>query len=292
MDIPVLRGVFEQVSPSASGIRWVHDNAMSEERWLPEIMGPGCAFLDYDGDGWMDIYLVNSGTNAVHGRNALYRNNHNGTFTDVTRKAGVSGAGTFGMGVSVGDYDGDGRPDLFLTGAGRSILYHNDGHGTFTDVTAKAGLSIKGWTTSAAWFDADGDGQLDLFVCSYVPEALESKTSCPVNPDAPRFYCSPHSFATSRSLLYRNNGDGTFTEIGAGTAIGASPGKALGVVATDINQDGRMDLFVANDTERNFLFVNRGPDGAGRVQWSEIGLEAGVAYSDSGRARGGMGVDA
>src|ERR1700736_6096223 len=175
---PLLRGaggappLFEEVPPSVSGITWVHDNAMSPERYLPETLGPGCAFLDYDNDGWMDIYFVNSGASDFFNpskplRNALYRNNRDGTFTDVTEKAGVAG-GTFGMGVAVGDYDNDGWPDIFVTSYGNCILYKNNRDGTFTDVTKQAGLLTPGWTTSAVWFDYDNDGKLDLFLCSFV----------------------------------------------------------------------------------------------------------------------------
>ena len=170
------RPTFEEVPPTASGIVWAHDNAASAEHYLPETMGPGCAFLDYDNDGWMDIYFVNSGpcdffTPQEPIRNALYKNNRDGTFTDVTEKAGVAG-GIFGMGVAVGDYDNDGFPDMFVTAYGRPILYRNNGNGTFTDVSEKAGLGAKvfegHWSTSAVWFDFDNDGRLDLFVCSFV----------------------------------------------------------------------------------------------------------------------------
>src|SRR5512147_646298 len=164
--------LFEEVPPEKSGIVFVHENGMSPERYLPEALGPGCAFLDYDNDGWMDVYIVNSGPCDFFQpktplRNALYHNNRDGTFTDVTEKAGVGG-GTFGMGVAVGDYDNDGYPDIFVTSYGRCILYHNNGDGTFTDVTEKAGVAAPGWTTSAVWLDYDNDGRLDLFVCSFV----------------------------------------------------------------------------------------------------------------------------
>src|ERR1039457_3693411 len=174
--------LFEEVSPSASGITWVHDNAMSPQRFLPETLGPGCAFLDYDNDGWMDIFLVNSGSSdffkpAKPVRNALYKNNRDGTFTDVTEKAGVSG-GTFGMGVAVGDFDNDGWPDMLVTAYGKCILYQNNRNGAFRDVTAKAGLATPGWTTSAVWFDYDNDGRLDLFVCSFVDYGAAHKFEC------------------------------------------------------------------------------------------------------------------
>ena len=287
--------LFEEVPPSVSGIHWSHDNAMSPERFLPETLGPGCAFLDYDNDGWMDIYLVNSGPcdfykPAKPPRNALYKNNRDGTFTDVTEKAGVAG-GTFGMGVAVGDYDNDGWPDIFVTSYGDCILYKNNRDGTFTDVTKKAGLQTSGWTTSAVWFDYDNDGRLDLFVCSFVDYGKTEHLSCGDNKLGRHYYCIPRAFRGTASFLYHNNGDGTFTQI-KGTDIDKAMGKGLGVVATDINNDGRMDLFVANDTVQNFLFVNRGKDKNGKLQMEEMALAAEVGYSDGGRARSGMGVDA
>jgi len=288
--------LFVEIPSAASGIQWVHENAMSPSRYLPEALGPGCAFLDYDNDGWMDIFLVNSGpsdfwkpTKPV--RNALYRNNRDGTFTDVTEKAGVSGT-AFGMGVAVGDYDNDGWPDIFVTAYGRCTLYKNKHDGTFTDVTEKAGVATPGWTTSAVWFDYDNDGKLDLFVCSFVDYTGVKKLECGNNKIGRNYYCVPRVFSPSASFLYHNNGDGTFTEVSKGTAIAAALGKGLGVVATDINNDGYMDLFVANDTVQNFLFVNRGPSAIGGWKWDEIALQAGVGFSESGRPRSGMGVDA
>ena len=293
------RPVFEEIPPEASGIRWVHDSGASPDHYLPETMGPGCAFVDYDNDGWMDVYLVNSGPSDFYKpqkpiRNALYKNNRDGTFTDVTEAAGVPG-GTFGMGVAAGDYDNDGFPDLFVTAYGRPILYHNNRNGTFTDVSEKAGLGAKvfegHWTTSAVWFDFDNDGRLDLFVCSFVDYGTDSHLSCGDNKLGRKFYCIPRVFRPTASLLFHNNGDGTFTEVSRGTDIQKALGKGLGVVATDINNDGRMDLFVANDTVQNFLFVNRGPDAKGQTQWEEIALAAEVGFSEDGRARSGMGVD-
>src|SRR6266567_4485559 len=283
--------LFEEVPPSISGITWVHENAMSPDRHLPETLPPGCAFLDYDGDGWMDIYLVNTGPCDFYQpskplKNALYKNNRDGTFTDVTDQAGVPG-GTFGMGIAVGDYDNDGFPDLFITAYGRCLLYHNNRNGTFTDVTEKAGVATPGWTTSAVWFDYDNDGRLDLFVCSFVDYGLSKHTSCGDNKLGRHYYCIPRIFKPTHSFLYHNNGDGTFTDVTAGTDIEKALGKGLGVVATDINNDGRMDLFVANDTVQNFLFVNRDKN-----KWDESALAAGVGFSDSGRVRSGMGVDA
>src|SRR3954463_10391101 len=284
--------LFEEIPPSVSGISWTHENAMSPNRYLPETMGPGVAFLDYDNDGWMDIFMVNSGaadfyTPGTPLKNALYRNNRDGTFTDVTDKAGVAGGTEFGMGCAIADYDNDGNADIFVTAYGRGTLYHNNGNGTFSDVTAKAGLAAPGWTTSGVWFDYDNDGKLDLFLCSFVQFALASNVFCGDNKLGKRFYCIPRVFKPTPSLLYHNNGDGTFTEVSAGTDIHRALGKALGVVATDIKGDGLMDLFVANDTVQNFLFANRG-----KGKWDEIALAAEVGFSANGTPRSGMGVDA
>jgi hypothetical protein len=282
--------LFIEQRPEGTGIRWTHTNAASDKRYLPEALGPGCAFLDYDNDGWLDIYLVNSGACDFWKpntpiRNALYKNNRDGTFTDVTEAAGVSG-GTFGMGVTVGDFDNDGWPDLFVTAYGNCILYKNNRNGTFSDVSSKAGLSIPGWTTSAVWFDYDNDGKLDLFVCSFVDYSTAHQFDCGVNQLGKHYYCTPRRFKGTTSYLFHNNGDGTFSDVTRGTDIAKAIGKGLGVVATDINNDGRMDLFVANDTVQNFLYVNRG---SGR--WEEIALPAEVAYSSGGQPRSGMGVD-
>jgi enediyne biosynthesis protein E4 len=285
------RAPFREVPSDRSGISWVHDNAMSPDRYLPETTGAGAAFFDFDNDGWMDVYLVNSGRSAFYRPrvpigNALYRNNRDGTFTDVTDRAGVAG-GTFGMGVAAGDYDGDGFPDLYITAYGKATLYRNNGDGTFADVTAKAGVVAEGWTTSALWFDFDNDGLLDLFVCSYVRYGVDTPTSCSGTPHGKRYYCVPRIFEPTASHLFRNHGDGTFRDVSAATGIARAPGKALGVVASDFNDDGLMDLFVTNDTAPNFLFLNRGQAG-----WEERGLAAEVAFSANGQARSGMGVDA
>ena len=280
--------VFTDVTKQA-GINWVHDNALSPERYLPETVGAGCVFFDYDNDGWMDIYLVNSGasdffTPSKPLKNALYHNNHDGTFTDVADKAGVTG-GTFGMGAAAGDYDGDGWVDLYVTSYGRNILYHNNGNGTFTDVTEKAGVAAPGWSTCAVWFDYDKDGKLDLFVSSFVE--YNKETTCGNNRLGQKFYCIPRVFKPRPSHLYHNNGNGSFTDVSEKSGITKSPGKSFGVVATDLNNDGWTDLFVANDTMPNFLFINKG-----NGTFEEVGLQAGVAFSDNGSPRSGMGVDA
>ncbi|MFP5262844.1 MAG: CRTAC1 family protein [Blastocatellia bacterium] len=282
---------FEEVPSKVSGITWVHNNAHSPERFLPETVGAGCAFFDYDNDGWMDIYLVNSGasdfyTPTVPLKNALYHNNRNATFTDVTDKAGVGG-GTFGMGVAAADYDGDGWVDLYVTSYGRNILYRNNGNATFTDVTDKAGVAAPGWSTCAVWFDYDNDGKLDLFVSSFVHYDKSQITLCTDETMSRRYYCVPRLFKPSPSRLFHNNGNGTFTDVSKASGIADSPGKSFGAVATDVNNDGLTDLFVANDTMPNFLFVNKGGG-----KFEEAGLAAGVAYSEAGRPRSGMGVDA
>jgi hypothetical protein len=282
---------FEEVPPGASGITWVHNNAHSQERFLPETVGAGCAFFDYDNDGWMDVYLVNSGasdfyTPAVPIKNALYRNNRNGSFTDVTDKAGVAG-GTFGMGVAAADFDGDGWVDIYVTSYGRNILYRNNGNATFSDVTEKAGVAAPGWSTCALWFDFDNDGKLDLFVSSFVKYDKSQITLCTDETRSRHYYCVPRLFKPSPSRLFRNNGDGTFADVSKASGIADSPGKSFGAVATDVDNDGLMDLFVANDTMPNFLFKN---NGGGKFE--EMGLGAGVAYSEAGKPRSGMGVDA
>ena len=282
--------LFEEVASTTSGISWRHVNGRSPEYYLSETTGAGCAFLDYDNDGWMDIYLINSGKCDFFApvpplRNALYHNNRDGTFTDVTEKAGVMGGG-YGMGVAVGDYNADGWPDLYVTQYARSILYHNNGNGTFTDVTDKAGVAAPGWASSAVWFDYDNDGRLDLFVCRFVDYDKSKNKFCGDEKTGERFYCIPRVYMPAASWLFHNNGDGTFTDVSAESGIAKALGKAWGVVATDVNNGGWMDLFVANDTVANFLFVN-----THHGKFEEKALEAGVAYNQSGRERSGMGVD-
>lgn len=282
---------FEEIPPETTGISWVHTSGRSPMAHLPETVGAGCAFLDYDNDGWMDLYLVNSGPCDFYQppqplRNALYHNNRDGTFTDVTEKARVPGS-AYGMGVAVGDYDGDGFPDLYVTQYPHSILYHNNGDGTFTDVTDKAGVSAPGWATSAVWFDHDNDGRLDLFVCRFVDYSKTKLKFCGDLITKERHYCIPSIYDPMPCWLFHNNGDGTFTDVSKESGIAQHLAKAWGVVAADLNNDGRVDLYVTNDTVPNFLFANRG-----KGKFEEIGMLAGVGLSVFGKPRSGMGVDA
>ena len=288
------RVTFVEVPPSQSKITWVHDNGRSELRHLPETCGGGGLFFDYDNDGWMDIYLVNSGPSDFYTpktpiRNALYHNNGDGTFTDVTEKAGVGCGqmGNFGMGAAAADFDGDGWQDLYVTNYGANVLFHNNGNGTFTNVTDKAGVAAPNWSTCATWFDYDNDSKLDLFVSSFVQYSGTGTIFCGDNRAGRRYYCVPRVFKPRASFLFHNEGNGKFLDVSKESGIAASLGKSFGAVATDVNNDGLMDLFVANDTLPNFLFVNKG-----NGKFEEEGLLSGVAYSDSGAPRSGMGVDA
>ena len=285
---------FVEVPPAQSKITWVHDNGRSALRHLPETCGGGGLFFDFDNDGWMDIYLVNSGPSDFYTpktpiRNALYRNNGDGTFVDVTEKAGVACGqmGHFGMGAAAADYDGDGWQDLYVTNYGANVLFHNNGNGTFTNVTDKAGVAAPNWSTCATWFDYDNDSKLDLFVSSFVQYSGTGTIFCGDNRIGRRYYCVPRVFKPRPSFLFHNEGGGKFLDVSKDSGIAASLGKSFGSVATDVNNDGLMDLFVANDTLENFLFVNKG-----KGKFEEVGLLAGVAYSDSGAPRSGMGVDA
>jgi hypothetical protein len=283
--------LFVEIPSSKSGIEWAHDNAMSQNRYLPETLGPGCAFLDFDNDGWMDIYLVNSGPcdfwkPAKPIRNALYKNNRDGTFTDVTEKAGVRGTG-YGMGAAVGDFDNDGFEDLLVTNYGGVILYHNNGNGTFTDVSERAGLRAEGWMSSAGFFDYDNDGRLDLFICRYLDWSFSKNKYCGSRLEGGRSYCHPDNFKPISDYLFHNNGNGTFTDVSAKSRIAASPGKGLGVAFADFNNDGWPDISVANDSFQQFLFINNG-DGT----FTENGVPAGVGYTDEGKVFAGMGTDA
>ena len=289
---PITPVTFVDVVRSA-GIAFQHDNAGSAEKYLIETMGAGCGWIDYDQDGLLDLYLVNSAATRVYSpkqslRSALYRNNGDGTFTDVTGKAGVGAEGLFGMGVAVGDYDNDGFPDLLVLGYGRSILYHNNGDGTFADVTARAGLENSGrWASSAAWFDYDNDGRLDLVIANYVDWSPQGNFYCGDRGPGLRSYCHPDDFHGQPPTLYHNNGDGTFTDVSKSSGVGLKGGNGLGVVTFDYDNDGWQDIFIANDHMPNFLFHNN-RDGT----FHEVGYVAGVAVSSDGQFEAGMGTDA
>jgi len=277
----------------SSGITFQHDNAASPEKYLIETMGSGCGWIDYDQNGLLDLYLVNGAATRQYTpkqalRSALYRNNGDGTFTDVTLSAGVCAEGLFGMGVAVGDYDNDGLPDLLVLGYGRCILYHNNGNGTFTEVTARAGVENAGrWASSAAWFDYDNDGKLDLVIANYVDWSPERNFYCGDRGPGMRSYCHPDDFHGEPPTLYHNNGDGTFTDVSKSSGVGLKGGNGLGVVTFDYDNDGWQDIFIANDHMPNFLFHNN-RDGSFR----EVGYVAGVAVSADGQFEAGMGADA
>ncbi len=275
-----------------AGISFHHDNAATPDKYLITTMGSGCAWIDYDQNGLFDLYLVNGAATKVYTpkaplRSALYRNNGDGTFTDVTEKAGVEAEGLFGMGVAVGDYDNDGFPDLFVLGYNRCILYHNNGDGTFTDVTKKAGVENLGrWASSAAWFDYDNDGHLDLVIANYVDWSPERNFFCGDTAPDMRSFCHPDDFNPQPPTLFHNNGDGTFTDVSKTSGVGLKGGNGLGVVTFDYDNDGWQDIFIANDHMANFLFHNN-RDGT----FKEIAYPMGVAVSDDGQFEAGMGVD-
>ena len=275
-----------------AGIRFTHANGATGDFHLPETLGAGGAFLDYDNDDNLDLYLVNSAAPS-----ALFRNNGDGTFTDVTASAKVTNQESYGHGVACGDYDKDGYVDIYVTNFGANRLYHNDGDGTFTDVTTQAGVGDTRWSSSATFFDYDSDGYLDLYVVNYVNYRLDgSAPICLENPtfgatEKVRGYCHPKHFQGAPDRLYRNNGDGTFTDATETANIrdpgGMFLGKGLGVVAADFDADGNPDIYVANDDTPNYLFYNKG-DGT----FAEIAILTGCAYSVDGVAQAGMGVDA
>ncbi|HEV2500096.1 MAG TPA: CRTAC1 family protein [Terriglobia bacterium] len=277
----------------AAGITFRHDNAASSAKYLIETMGSGCGWIDYDQDGLLDLYLVNGAATQAYTpyhpiRSALYRNNGDGTFTNVTEKVGVGAEGLFGMGIAVGDYDNDGFPDLYVLGYGRSVLYHNNANGTFTNVTSRAGVANSGkWGSSAAWFDYDKDGRLDLVIANYVDWSPQKNPWCGEHKPGYRGYCHPDAFSGEKPTLYHNNGDGTFTDVSESSGLGARSGNGLGVVTFDYDNDGWQDVFIANDSMANFLFHNN-HDGTFR----EVGYLTGVAVSENGRTEAGMGTDA
>ncbi|HXW07743.1 MAG TPA: CRTAC1 family protein [Vicinamibacterales bacterium] len=272
-----------------AGIRFVHNSGAYGGKLLPETLGSGCAFLDYDADGWPDILFVNGMDWPGHKRQRstlrLYRNNRNGTFADVTRAAGLD-VELYGMGVAVGDYDNDGFPDVLVTCVGQNRLFRNTGNGTFVDVTRASGLhGREGFSTSAMWLDIDGDGLLDLFVCNYVRWSAEHDVFCSLD-GRQKSYCTPEAYRGATCWLFRNRGNGTFEDITATSGVFDSSSKSLGVALVDYDADGRPDILVANDTQPNKLYRN-----LGKGTFRDVALEAGVALSEDGKARAGMGVD-
>jgi len=276
-----------------AGITFVQDSTGSEQKYYLETMGTGVAWLDYDQDGLMDLYFVQSAATDAYKparplHSALYRNNGDGTFSDVTEKAGVGGEDHYGQGVAVGDYDNDGYPDLYVTGYGRAILYHNNGNGTFTDVTAKAGVADEGnWSTSAGWFDFDNDGWLDLVVTNYLDWSPKNNLWCGDKAPGYRSYCNPNNYRGQKTKLYRNNHDGTFTDFSDKSGVGIPESKGMGVVLADFNGDGWPDIVIANDTWPNFLFLNNK-----NGKFTDASLISGIAASEDGKYEAGMGIDA
>jgi len=274
---------------SAAGIQFHHNNGAYGGKLLPETLGPGCAFIDYDGDGWQDILIVNSMDWPGHARERstpkLYRNNRNGTFTDVTREAGLD-LEMYGLGVAVADYNNDGFPDILFTCVGQNRLFKNTGKGTFVDVTNTSGLGKRlAFSTSAIWFDYDRDGLLDLFVCNYVKWSPEHDVFCSLD-GKHKSYCTPEAYVGQTCWLFRNRGNGTFEDATASSGIFDSSSKSLGVALLDYDQDGWPDLLVANDTQPNKLYRNQ-RNGTFR----DVAVEAGIAFRQEGKARAGMGVD-
>ena len=285
-------GHFTDIRKQA-GITFVQDSTESDQKYYLETMGTGVGWIDYDQDGLMDLYFVQSGATDAYTpahplRSALYHNNGDGTFTDVTAKAGVGGEGHYGQGVAVGDYNNDGFPDLYVTGYGRAILYHNNGDGTFTDVTAKAGVGDDGnWSTSAGWFDFDKDGWLDLVVTNYLDWSPKDNLWCGERKPGYRSYCAPGNYKGLRTKLYHNNHDGTFTDVSDKSGVGLPESKGMGLVLADFDMDGWSDIAIANDTWPNFLFQNNHDN-----TFTDVSLISGLAASEDGKYEAGMGIDA
>jgi hypothetical protein len=283
---------FSDIRKSA-GITFQQDSTQTDEKYYLETMGTGVAWIDYDQDGLMDLYFVQSGATDAYKparplHSALYRNNGDGTFTDVTEKAGVGGEGHYGQGVAAGDYNNDGHPDLYVTGYGRAILYRNNGDGTFTDVTTKAGVADEGaWSTSAGWFDFDKDGWLDLVVTNYLDWSPKNNLWCGERAPGYRSYCNPGNYKGQKTKLYHNNHDGTFTDVSDKSAVGLPESKGMSLVLADLNNDGWPDIAIANDTWPNFFFENK-HDGT----FSDVSLVSGLAASEDGGYEAGMGIDA
>ena len=274
----------------AAGLRFVHNSGAFGKKYLPETMGAGAAFLDYDGDGWQDIFLVNGmdwpGHLRRHTTPKLYRNNRDGTFTDVTARAGLA-VEHYGLGVAVGDFDNDGHDDLFVTALGQNRLFRNSGNGTFTDVTRAAGLwGPQEFSTSAAWVDYDRDGHLDLVVANYVQWSPQTDLFCTLDGTA-KSYCTPESYKGASPRLWHNRGNGTFEDATRKAGLFDPSSKGLGVAILDYDQDGWPDILIANDTEPNKLYRNNG-----NGTFTEKGVLAGVGFSEEGVARAGMGADA
>lgn len=274
---------------SQAGILFQHNSGAYGGKLLPETLGSGCAFLDYDGDGWQDILLINSMDWPGHKRQRstmrLYRNNRNGTFTDATKSAGLD-IEMYGMGVAVGDYDNDGFPDIFVTCVGQNRLFHNTGHGTFVEVTRRSGLlGRQAFSTSALWFDFDRDGLLDLFVCNYVNWSPEHDVFCSLD-GKHKSYCTPEAYRGETCWLFRNRGNGTFEDVTPTSGVFDTSSKSLGVAVFDYDGDGWPDLLVANDTQPNKLYRN-----LRNGKFKDMAVEAGLAFSTEGKARAGMGVD-
>jgi hypothetical protein len=281
--IPV---VFSDVTAQA-GIRFVHNAGKTGKKYLPETLGPGAAFIDADGDGWIDVLLVNGKDWTPGGHRttaALYRNNHNGTFTDITRGSGLD-IEIYGIGVTVGDYDNDGRDDVYITALDGDHLFHNDGDGKFTDVTRVSGIHNANFGTSAAWFDYDRDGKLDLFVANYVQWTQKGDVRCSLD-GSTKSYCTPESYKGTSNRLYHNLGKGKFEDVTGRAGLDDPSSKSLGVAVVDVDGDGWPDLFVTNDTQPNKLYRNNH-----NGTFSESGVTGGVAYGEDGMTRGAMGVD-